>query len=166
MKSTEIRELSAWEVWPQPALVKAPQTPGVYIFRLSKFFGRMQGESDIVYIGLATKSVRGRIGHHRYTAVGLIQKTFRDVGTLQVAWKSCPGRSDAMVMESRLLGRYAREHVEHPPCNRQQSLRALQQYFEALGELTNVRVNDQLEERALAAFQELEARHPKPDPSG
>jgi hypothetical protein len=164
VKSTDIAQLSAWESWPHPALTRAPETPGVYVFRLSKCFGRMQGESDIVYIGLAKKNIKGRIGRHRYTAIGLVLKIFRNVGTLQVAWKSCSRQSDAMSLESTLLGRYAREHIELPPSNRQQSLKDLQQLFKALGKLGNVEVNDQLEERVLAALPQLEAPRPKPNP--
>ena len=59
---------------------------------------------------------------------------------------------------------HAREHIELPPSNRQQSLKDLQQLFKALGKLGNVEVNDQLEERVLAALPQLEAPRPKPNP--
>lgn len=166
MKSTDIKELSVWDSWPRPALSKAPETPGVYIFRLSECFGRMQGESDIVYIGSA-KNMKRRLTGHRLAAIGSLARVPRYGGTLQVAWKSCREESEAISEESRLLRKYARQHIDHPPLNRQQPLKVWQQYLEALSQLLNVEVDDQLEERGRAAFQQLEeqvASRRKPEP--
>jgi hypothetical protein len=155
MKSTDIEELSAWKPWPRPALARAPEEPGVYIFRLPQCFGRMQGASDIVYIGLAKKSIKRRLIGHRRTAIGLFADSYGDVGTLQVAWKSCEP-SEATMMESRLLGKHRREHVELPPLNRQQPLKALQEFFKEIGQLSNRPVDDELEIRGLGAIGQLE----------
>ncbi len=57
-------------------------------------------------------------------------------------------------MESRLLGKHVRDHIEHPPLNRQQPLKVLQQLFEAIGQLAKVQVDDQLEERVLGTMDE------------
>jgi hypothetical protein len=165
MRATDIEGLSPWELWPRPALERAPETSGVYVFKLSRCFGRMRGESDIVYVGLAEKSIKGRLGSHRYTEIGLSTNLVEDFGTLQVAWKPCGSDSEARFMESTILGRHRRDHVELPPFNRQQPFKVLQQYFEALGQLGNVPVSDGLEDRGMAAFRQLEdqvARRPKP----
>lgn len=158
MKSTDIKELSAWEQWPRSALAKAPETPGVYIFRLSTCFGRMQGVSDITYIGLAKRNLRKRLELHQRTAIGLFARFHGEVGTLQVAWKSCREQSETTVMECRFLLRHRRDHMELPPLNRQQPFKVLEQYFKAMSQLGNVQNDDQLEERALAAFRQLEER--------
>jgi predicted GIY-YIG superfamily endonuclease len=167
VKSTDIEELSDWESWPHPARAKAPETPGVYIFRLSNCFGRMQGTSDIVYIGLAKKNIKRRLADHRHTAIGLFANSYRDLGDLQVAWKSYREQSEAMVMESRLLGKHRREHMELPPLNRQQPLKELQQFFKAAGQLINRPVDDEVEGRLLGVFGQLEkafAARAKPNP--
>jgi predicted GIY-YIG superfamily endonuclease len=163
----DIGELSAWESWPRPALARAPETPGVYVFRLSNCFGRMQDASDIVYIGLAKKSIKERLKGHRYTAVGLFARSYSDLGTLQVAWKSCRDQPEAMQTESKLLGRHRREHIELPPLNRQQPLKELQQFFKEVGRLSNRPVNDELEEGAMGAIEQLKkmvAARAKPNP--
>jgi predicted GIY-YIG superfamily endonuclease len=115
----------------------------------------MQGASDIVYIGLAKKNIRKRLKGHRHTAIGLFANFYREVGTLQVAWKSCRDQSEAMLMESKLLGKHRRQHIELPPLNRQQPLKALQQFFKAIGQLSNRPVDDELEGRGLGAIEEL-----------
>ena len=158
MKSTDIEELSAWEPWARGALARAPETPGVYIFRLSTSFGRMQGSSDIVYVGLAKKNLRKRLELHRRTAIGLFAKVYGEGGTLQVAWKSCREQSEAMVLECRFLLKHRRDHIELPPLNRQQPFKVLEQYFRAVSQLGHVQNDDQLEERALATFRQLEGR--------
>jgi len=63
-----------------------------------------------------------------------------------------------MVMESRLLGKHRREHIELPPLNRQQPLKALQQFFKAISQLGNRPVDDELEERGLGAIKQLEGK--------
>lgn len=154
MRSTDISEMSAWEAWPNP-LGPVPETPGVYALRASRCFGRACGESDIVYVGLARKSLRRRLAGHQRAASDeryLLGRLAKALGSLEVCWKSCDLQSDAMVIESRLLGGYAREHVELPPANRQQPLRSLQDCFYHLAKLAKTQVDSGLEERAMAVF--------------
>lgn len=158
MTSSDIVELSAWEFWPQPALAKAPQTPGAYIFRLPMSFGRMQGSSDIVYVGLAKASLRRTLTGHRHRGIGKLLRLVEDLGGLQVAWRICPNRTDAELTESRLLGKYARQHIELPPLNCQQSLRAWQQYIKELSKLSGTQIDDQFENGGMALIYELEKR--------
>jgi hypothetical protein len=61
-----------------------------------------------------------------------------------------------MVMESRLLGKHRRKHVELPPLNRQQPLKNLQDFFKAIGRMSNRQIDDELEEDGVAAIRRLE----------
>lgn len=162
MTSADIENLSSWEAWPDLALAKAPKTPGVYIFRLSKRFGRVQGESDLLYIGLARANLARTLAGHRHRGVGRVLELVRGVGHLQVAWKSCAGRLDAERTESRLLAGYAREHIELPPLNRQQSLAVWQRYISSLGGLWPAKPVERLEELGDAVMRGLEKRMKAP----
>src|SRR4029077_19422059 len=113
------------------AIDKAPYSPGVYVFRLSGAvcFPRVKGESDIVYIGTTEDgegTVRKRlIAHHNTFSADdrfWLRRIQTEIGQLEVAWKRLEKHFDAQWIESDLLGRYAREHIEFPPANRQQSL--------------------------------------------
>jgi hypothetical protein len=101
----------------------APSTTGLYIFRKAngKKFGRLNGESDIIYIGSATggSGIKGRLGSHMNPGpsqqTNLRSRWLRERIDIEVAWAEDPGASP---MEDDLLIRYQEEHWELPPMNR------------------------------------------------
>lgn len=152
VKSLEIDEFSEWRKWPQPALSQLPAAPGVYVFRLHRSFGRINGESDILYIGKSGKSIRSRLKCHPFNRTSM-----RILGLIEVAWKACASGAEANVLESRLIGRYQRKHLELPPFNRQQPFTLFQQYLSSFAQLSRVAEIDQrVEEKAVSALHQLE----------
>lgn len=133
MNSYEDERFSQWEPWPS-GIDRAPDRPGVYMFRLAsgKVIGRLKGESDIVYIGTTTRgkgTVRKRLNSHRNAAYEERHAFYRivlEIGPLQVAWIEAPNHKEALLRESDLLARYAKDHIEFPPVNRSQSFKKLQ----------------------------------------
>lgn len=85
---------------------------------------------------------------------------------MQVAWRSCATRLEAAELEGRLLGRYAKEHMELPPLNQQRPLRLLQQCVESISELQPTLSYDQLECGVRTAIRQLEQRAAKPNAPG
>lgn len=141
MKSVDISDLTMWRPWPTSALAEAPKTPGLYVFRLcgDKCVGRVRGESDIVYIGTTKKgkgTVRSRLRGHQLAGADdrhRLKRISEEVGRLEVGWKTFAKHFDAQWLESTLLSRYAVDHIELPPANRQQSLKASQDFLHYLG---------------------------------
>jgi len=125
MDSTGIHGLSDWHVWPHPALEGAPQSPGVYVFRIEESpCGRLLGHSDLIYIGTTTRQgLSGRLRNHANQKDGRhwLRRIPNEVGRLEVAWLALETHAAARIKESELLAQYAREHIELPPGNRQQS---------------------------------------------
>jgi hypothetical protein len=100
-----------------------PKQPGVYRIVTSEPFGRLQGQSNIIYIGCSSKGEQGlwlEIGNllnpqrqHIYTL-----KTIRASG-LQLEYEYVTTLAkEAGDIEYHLLDRYEREHLELPPANR------------------------------------------------
>jgi hypothetical protein len=100
----------------------APKQYGIYIFRMarSKFFGRLKGESDILYIGSAESKhgLRGRL--RQYLHPGPTQwtnKRIREMAkkyAMEIGWCLC---EEASNLELQLLHRYIDDHDELPPLN-------------------------------------------------
>jgi hypothetical protein len=126
MDSTQLRSFrrgfSDWHPFDKRSIKSAPQQIGVYIIRKAEgqCFGRLRGESDILYIG-STKSEGGlkkRLQH--YFHPGPTQWTNRRINELankyrmEVAWCPC---SEPRNLEHELLKRYLKEHDELPPFN-------------------------------------------------
>jgi len=85
-----------------------------------RHFGRLHGESDILYIG-STEAKRGlRQRLRQYLYPGPTQWTNKRVNELakkyemEVAWYPCDEASD---LEHQLLRRYLEQHDELPPLN-------------------------------------------------
>ncbi|MFQ5738083.1 MAG: hypothetical protein ACE5JX_03660 [Acidobacteriota bacterium] len=135
MNSDDLVGFAGWEAWSKNAPSQAPQKPGVYVFRLAggKTFRRLKEESDIVYIG-STKcskkgvsTVRQRLRQHLRSREEEIDTGYRiervqnEIGSLQVTWKTFDTHDASQFHEAELLRRYARDHIELPPLNRQES---------------------------------------------
>jgi hypothetical protein len=110
----------------------APRTPGVYVFRTAggQAFPRLRGKSDIVYIGVAGKgksTIRQRLKKHltvrrdRQDAAHRLNRVVKEVRSLEVGWVSFAHEDEARAAESELFDIYARDHIELPPLDRQES---------------------------------------------
>src|ERR1022692_444539 len=92
MDSAGIVGFSDWYSWPEPALENAPQSPAVYVFRVkASNFGRLLGQSDIVYVGTTKKSKKGltsRLRGHAGQKDGRhwLRRIPSEVGKMEVAW--------------------------------------------------------------------------------
>lgn len=127
MNSTHLsqfeKQFSKWYPFNKQGIKNAPGQPGVYVIRTaqSQRFGRLKGESDILYIGSceARKGLRQRLQH--YLHPGPTQWTNRRVNQLakkyqmEVAWCVC---DEPRNFEHDLLIRYLKDHDELPPFNR------------------------------------------------
>jgi len=95
---------------------------GVYVIKLNKTFGRLQGKSDILYIGHTTdfgvrffkNYLNGTGGEttqriHRY----LIDKKYID--KIMISWIA----TQNFDLEKELREKYEKMHHEFPPWNRQ-----------------------------------------------
>jgi len=124
MKSTDIKGLSVWVDWSLGAVESAPSAPGVYILRMEgqKELRRVIGSSDIVYIGSSKKrTIKDRLkGHFRKNRA--LDRVCKNVGQLEVAWRSFATDENVELCECELIGRYEQDHVDLPPVNRTQPL--------------------------------------------
>lgn len=143
MDSRDIGEISDWHTWPDPAIKKAPNLPGVYVFRLAgRPFGRLQGQSDVIYVGTTAKkgksTVRSRLKQHsgQQDRRHWLQRVPSQISPLEVAWIVCQERHEALLRESNLLREYMEDHIELPPGNRQQSAKTFQNARYFLSELS------------------------------
>ena len=102
---------------------KIPESPGVYILRLYKQFRRLNGYSDILYIG-STANLRRRIYRNYIKSQGglttqrihryLFSKGYLD--KVEISWIISEKYKET---ETLLLKNYEDEHHELPPWNRQ-----------------------------------------------
>jgi hypothetical protein len=128
-----------WVRWDVGAISDAPDLPGVYAFRLhGRAFGRLKGESDLVYIGCADSVKRRLSGHLPARAEALeCAGRLRDVetvGALEVAWRPLGSAEEAKDEEARLLRHYYWDHIELPPVNRGEPARFVRKAIKHLGE--------------------------------
>ena len=124
MDSEQLKQkgFSRWFPFTDHNVGRAPKQPGVYLFRKAKGiqFGRLQGKSDILYIGSteAKGGLKQRL--RQYLHPGPTQWTNIRISKLskkhemEVAWHPCnePGN-----FEHQLLQQYFKEHDELPPLN-------------------------------------------------
>ena len=128
MISQELTEFQKWvpiDLLHDTPYMKELHDSGVYVFRLDRCFGRLHGESDILYIGSNERSgtlyhrfidnyLGGRGGmttqriHHNLLERGYKTK-------VMVSWFV----THDFGLERTLLKRYEEEHHELPPWNRQ-----------------------------------------------
>ena len=106
-------------------------TPAVYVLLHERPFGRLRGESAILYIGctgeLGGTSDRCRLriyrspsGAHAREIRNLTQLLLDDGATVSLRWMHQTSREDASALEAQLLQHYEAEHGELPPFNRRQ----------------------------------------------
>jgi len=131
MLSNELEGFATWVSWNADAVDRAPEQPGVYVFRRMAGYGisvrRIVGESDIIYIGGTPRkgTLQSRLRNHlkpradEKDAGCQIDRVQKEVGPLEVAWKTFEMTCDAATCESTLLYRYAKDHIELPPLNNQ-----------------------------------------------
>jgi hypothetical protein len=104
---------------------QAPAAPGVYAFRRCQRFARLNGDTDLIYIGhgyvldrlMKYASLRYKVPDKATTETRLAEYSLSVA--LQVAWVAQPSKPDAKNLEGELLRLYAEEHLECPPFNRQ-----------------------------------------------
>jgi len=101
-----------------------PKKPGVYVIVLkNERICRLEGESDILYIG-STKGkggLRNRFSHYRtphesQATNEKINDFIKKTPNVTIFWK-ITGKEDARKEEKRLLNEYLNEHGELPPLN-------------------------------------------------
>ena len=114
--------ISEWHPFNKETVKSAPGQHGIYIFRMaqSKRFGRLKGESDILYIGSAKggRGLRGRLqqyfspGHRQLTNIRIhaMAKKY----DMEIAWYPY---AEASNLELQLLRQYFEDHDELPPLN-------------------------------------------------
>jgi hypothetical protein len=116
------KEFETWHSFEKRSLENAPREKGVYIIRQAagKSFGRLQGESDLFYIG-STESKGGlRQRLLAYFHPGRTQWTNQRINDylrkyrMEVAWCPC---GEPTNLEHDLLRRYLKDHDELPPFN-------------------------------------------------
>jgi hypothetical protein len=114
--------ISEWYPSNKESLKNAPVQHGIYIFRIaqSKRFGRLRGESDILYIGSTKggRGLRGRLqqyfspGHRQLTNIRIHAMAKKH--DMEIAWYPC---EEAGNLELQLFRRYFEDHDELPPLN-------------------------------------------------
>lgn len=114
------KEFSSWYPLDNDCIMDAPQKSGIYVIRMSggKCFGRLQGETDIVYIG-STKQLKRRF--YQFLHPGPTQWTNQRINQLlkkysfEIAWLE---NDNPKIPEHNLLRQFLAEHDEFPPLNR------------------------------------------------
>ena len=102
--------------------------PAVYALLHQAPFGRLRGESNILYIGstgqLGGRSDRCRLRIYRYpngahaNALRARTQQLVDFGVeVTLRWHYLQTRTEARAMESRILQEYLQEYCELPPFN-------------------------------------------------
>ncbi len=118
MDSAQLTQFSNWRSLSDQGIKNAPSQQGTYVIRKAggKRFGRLRGESDIVYIGSTTRGLRGRL--RQYIHPGPTQWTNWRIHELakkynfEVAWYK---NNEPENLEHQLLRQYLNEHDELPP---------------------------------------------------
>jgi hypothetical protein len=111
---------SSWYPFSKENLRKAPEEIGVYVFRKAKaeMFGRLNGKSDILYIGSSKKGLRSRLqnymhpGPTQWTNQRIHEYTVKN--SVEVSWLTFQGPKN---LEHDLLKQYFSDHWELPPLN-------------------------------------------------
>ena len=112
-----------WRALQPEILQEAPKEVGLYVFRTKDGtrFGRLRGESDIIYIGSAKGQggIRRRLYSHLHPgptqATNKRSRWLQDKVQMEVAWEC---GETAASKEGLALGLYRQDHWEFPPLNR------------------------------------------------
>jgi len=120
----ESLKFTAWQPW-ATSFEQFPSQPGLYVFRHKNQFGRLKGETDILYIGSCKSTLRQRLkfyikpGPTQFTSQRLHQfLNMEDYHNVEIAWSIHPEDSVRRI-ENELLDLFVQEHHELPPWNRQ-----------------------------------------------
>jgi hypothetical protein len=143
MDSSELHGFSDWHPWAERVPDCAPNQPGVYVFRLAggEHLMRLEGQSDIVYVGWGS-SIQRRLRRHLKA-----RDDERDIGfrlsrvlavprPLEVAWTVLSGSEEAKNYEADLIARFGANHIELPPLNRQETGKKDRLIEKTIGALT------------------------------
>ena len=111
-----------WHLFSERKIILAPTTSGIYIMRKSQGqqFGRLCGESDILYIGSTKTSLKKRL--RQYFHPGPTQLTnirinyMLTLHAVEISWLIS---AQPRVFEAELLQEYFEDHDELPPFNAQ-----------------------------------------------
>jgi hypothetical protein len=128
MNSHDLQGFANWEKWPPPTHLKAPNAKGIYVFRLAegRTFGRLEGESDLIYIGAThagKQTVLSRLKQHATPRpdekdIGILLIRLTTAGKLlEISWRTFESDFLAQLHEGMLLHQYERDHLELPPLN-------------------------------------------------
>jgi hypothetical protein len=133
MKSEELSVIKFSEWIPfginqeRQVLEYLPESIGVYIIRTNHLFGRLVGESDIIYIGSAinNRGIRRRVKYYFHPGPSQqtslrINKRIPLISNLEISYVASQTKVDARVLEKQLLLAYEKDHLELPPFNRQE----------------------------------------------
>ena len=122
MDSSNLSKLgfSQWYPFNKQNLKNAPPETGVYVLRKcgGELFGRLNGQSDILYIGSTKKSLKSRL--QQYIHPGPTQWTNQRIhkytkeNSVEASWLSC---NEPKSLEHDLLKQYYFDHGELPPLN-------------------------------------------------
>ena len=136
MRSHDIPGFTNWEKWSQRTPSNAPRAKGIYVFRLAdgRPFGRLRGQSDVIYVGATREgkqTVQGRLKQHatprgdeKDTGI-LLARAVQAGYALEISWKTCESDFLAQLEEGMLLDQYERDHLELPPLNGSRPLKGL-----------------------------------------
>lgn len=139
------KELENWHPLEKQSVEEAPRRKGIYIIRVEtgKPFGRLQGESDILYIGSTTSDGGLKQRLMQYFHPGPTQWTNRRLNDflkkypMEIA--SCPCE-EPKNLEHDLLRRYLSEHDELPPFNHADIRRLHKSVVDSIGLSDSVKV--------------------------
>jgi hypothetical protein len=144
MRSTDLTpDFPGWTKWGARILQDVPHRAGVYVFRLAEGRSnqRLKAESDIIYIGCAT-NCQDRLRSHlnvrtieRNTAYYL-RRVEQEIGPLEISCRTFETQDKARNLERSLLAKFAEDHIEFPPLNRQESGKKIRMVEELLEVLT------------------------------
>jgi len=124
--SKTYKGLSEWQPFNEESVKSALKQYGTYILRMAqgKCFGRLKGESDILYIGSTEEGKRGLRGRlQQYLRPGPTQLTNKRIDEMakkydmEIAWCLCREGREASNLEFKLLHQYLDDHDELPPLN-------------------------------------------------
>jgi len=147
------KEFSSWHPFHKQAAENAPTQPGVYVLRKAKGerFGRLKGESDILYIGSteAGNGLKQRI--QQYFHPGPSQWANRRINeytmkySMEISWCPC---DEPRNFEHSLLKQYLKEHDELPPFNHAGIRRLYKSVADTIGLTATVTVIKRTAEQA------------------
>jgi excinuclease UvrABC nuclease subunit len=112
----------SWHRFDKENIKNAPRQKGIYVIRTASGipFGRLHGESDIIYIGCTTSKGGLRQRLLQYFSPSSTQWTNLRINSMlkkykmEIAWSTC---EDSLNFEHNLLEQYSNDHDELPPCN-------------------------------------------------